>query len=155
MPPRGGERPPEGRTEGARHGDGERRPEGGPESRERAEQREQLQKHVNNIHEELRNHANAIGELHKNLMEANRRLVELGGKPQPGFMGTNGAMVFGSFSMGTPNGGRPSGPMGGPPMGGPGMGQGGNPDTMRRLEQMERRMDEIMKRLEKMSRDSR
>jgi predicted transcriptional regulator len=35
------------------------------------------------------------------------------------------------------------------------MGQGGNPDTMRRLEQMERRMDEIMKRLEKMSRDSR
>jgi hypothetical protein len=88
-------------------------------------------------------------------MEANRRLVELGGKPQPGFMGTNGAMVFGSFSMGTPNGARPSGPMGGPPMGGPGMGQGGIPDTMRRLDQMERRMDEIMKRLEKMSRDSR
>jgi predicted transcriptional regulator len=29
------------------------------------------------------------------------------------------------------------------------------PDTMRRLDQMERRMDEIMKRLEKMSRDSR
>jgi hypothetical protein len=41
-------------------------------------------------------------------MEANRRLVELGGKPQPGFMGGNQTMVFGSFSMGTPNGGRPS-----------------------------------------------
>jgi hypothetical protein len=116
---------------------------------------------VNRINEEMQNHANAIRELSEKLMRANKELVEAGGQPQPGgprmmmFQGQGGPGVF-SFEKRFEFGGQggPRGPMGQP--GGPGAGApGAGPDAARRLENLERRLDEVMKRLEQMNRGNR
>ena len=121
---------------------------------------------MNRINEEMQNHANAIRELSEKLMRANKELVEAGGQPQPGgprmmmFQGQGGPGIFSfekRFEFGGPAGGPggPRGPMGQAGPGGPGTGPGAGPDASRRLENLERRLDEVMKRLEQMNRDKR
>ncbi|MFM7113509.1 MAG: hypothetical protein ACKO26_20415 [Planctomycetota bacterium] len=155
-PPEG--RPGEPRPEGRRP-DQPRPPEGRPgeprhEDKEMAERQERARQQVNRIQEEMENHAKALRELGEKLMRANREMAEAGGAPWQ--WRSRGAAFQGGPGMPGAGFGFPSriNPPGEQPGANPG-GSGLNPDAARRFEQLERRLDEVMKRLEQMSRDKR